>query len=82
MTFDIVWTVLKKIIDVILVWFVFYYILKNIRNNVKMTMLFKGIVVLLLIKLLSDTLGLVTIGIIFEYLIMWGPLALVIIFLV
>ena len=80
MTIEVVWTVLKKIIDVILVWFVFYFILKNIRNNVKMTMLFKGIVVLLLIKLVSDTLGLVTIGIIFEYLIMWGPLALVIIF--
>ncbi|MDD2625698.1 MAG: diadenylate cyclase CdaA, partial [Bacilli bacterium] len=37
-------------------------------------------VILLLIKILSDTLGLVTIGLIFEYLIMWGPLALVIVF--
>ena len=80
MTLETVWIVAKKILDVILVWFVFYFILKNIRNNVKMSLLFKGIVVLLLIKLLSDTLGLVTIGLIFEYLIMWGPLALVIIF--
>jgi diadenylate cyclase len=45
-----------------------------------MSLLFKGIVILLLIKILSDTLGLVTIGLIFEYLIMWGPLALVIVF--
>ncbi len=80
MTIDTVWTIAKKILDIILVWFVFYYILKNIRNNVKMTMLFKGIIILLIIKLVSDLLGLVTIGIIFEYLIMWGPLALVIIF--
>lgn len=80
MTFDTIWTIVKKIIDIILVWFIFYYILKNIRNNVKMTMLFKGILILLIIKLASDLLGLVTIGIIFEYLIMWGPLALVIIF--
>ncbi len=80
MTIEIVWTVVKKIIDVILVWFVFYFILKSIRNNVKMTLLFKGILALLLIKLLSNTLGLVTVGLIFEYLIMWGPLALIIIF--
>ena len=80
MTFEIVWTVVKKIIDVILVWFVFYFILKSIRNNVKMALLFKGIIALLLIKLLSNALGLVTVGLIFEYLIMWGPLALIIIF--
>ena len=52
MTFETVWTVVKKIIDIILVWFVFYFILKSIRNNVKMTLLFKGIIALLLIKLL------------------------------
>ena len=80
MTLELVWTIAKKVIDIILVWFVFYFILKNIRNNVKMSLLFKGIVILLLIKILSDTLGLVTIGLIFEYLIMWGPLALVIVF--
>ena len=45
-----------------------------------MTLLFKGIAALLIIKLLSNALGLVTVGLIFEYLIMWGPLALVIVF--
>lgn len=80
MTLETVWTVVKKIIDVILVWIVFYFILKNIRNNVKMSLLFKGMIFLLIIKILSNTLGLVTVGILFEYLIMWGPLALIIIF--
>ena len=27
-------TILRKIVDVSIVWFVFYYILKNIKNNV------------------------------------------------
>jgi diadenylate cyclase len=80
MTFDLVVSTIKKIIDVVLVWLVFYFVFKNIRNNVKMTLLFKGIVFVLIIKLISDWLGLVTIGLLLEYVIMWGPLALIIIF--
>jgi diadenylate cyclase len=80
MTFDLILSTVKKIIDVALVWLVFYFVFKNIRNSVKMTLLFKGIVFILLIKLISDWLGLVTIGLLLEYVIMWGPLALIIIF--
>jgi diadenylate cyclase len=57
-----------------------YYVLKNIKNNVKMTMLFKGLIILLIIKVLADVLNLFTIGLLLEYVIMWGPLALIIIF--
>lgn len=80
MTLDLLISTLRKIIDVSLVWFVFYFVLKNIRNNVKMTLLFKGIVFIVIIKLISDWLNLVTIGLLLEYAIMWGPLALIIIF--
>ena len=80
MTFDLIISTIKKIIDVSLVWLVFYFIFKNIRNNVKMTLLFKGIIFIFFIKLVSDWLDLVTIGLILEYIIMWGPLALIIIF--
>mgnify|MGYP000880875080 CR=1 FL=1 len=80
MTLDFIFSTIKKIIDVALVWFVLYYIFKNIRNNVKMSLLFKGILFILIIKVFSDWLGLVTIGLLLEYVIMWGPLALIIIF--
>lgn len=80
MTFDFIISTVMKIIDVALVWLVLYYIFKNIRNNVKMSLLFKGIVFILLIKLASDWLGLITIGLLLEYVIMWGPLGLIIIF--
>lgn len=30
--------VLRKLVDISLVWFIFYYILKNIKNNVKLTL--------------------------------------------
>ena len=36
MTLDSVLVILRAIIDISLVWMVIYFILKNIKNNVKM----------------------------------------------
>lgn len=80
MTLDSIITIIKKIADISLVWLAIYYILKNIRNNVKLTLLFKGVAIILILKLVSNWLGLTTIGLLLEYVIMWGPLALIIIF--
>ncbi len=77
---DSILVILQKIIDISLVWIIIYFILKNIKNNVKMILLFKGVLVIIIIKLLSDALNLTTIGLFLEYVIMWGPLALIIIF--
>ena len=80
MTLDSVLVILRAIIDISLVWMVIYFILKSIKDNVKMILLFKGVFVVLIVKILSDTLNLTTIGLLLEYVIMWGPLALIIIF--
>lgn len=80
MTLESIIDLVKKIIDISLVWAMFYYILKNIKNNVKLTLLFKGVAVILILKIVSDLIGLQTIGLLLEYVIMWGPLALIIIF--
>ena len=80
MTLDSLVLIVKHIIDISLVWLMVYYILKNIRNNVKLTLLFKGVLIILILKLVSDWVGLTTIGLLLEYVIMWGPLALIIIF--
>ena len=58
----------------------FYYILKNIKNNVKMSLLFKGVLIIIFLKLLSMWLSLHTLGLILEYVIMYGPLAIIVIF--
>ena len=80
MIVDNILDILKNILDVLLVWFMFYYILKNIKNNVKMSLLFKGVLVIIILKLISGWLGLNTLGLILEYIIMYGPLAIIIIF--
>lgn len=76
---DIV-NIIRKIVDVSLVWLIFYFILKNIKNNVKLSMLFKGVTIIIVLKLVSDWLGLTTIEVLLEYIIQWGPVALIIIF--
>ena len=80
MTIDGILSIISKITDILIVWFIFYYILKNIKNNVKLTLIFKGVIILVVLKVISEWFNFVTIGLLLEYLIMWGPLALIIIF--
>ncbi len=80
MSFNSIITILQKIIDVSLVWVLIYFVLKNLKNNVKLVLIFKGVLIVVLVKVLSDYLNLTTIGLLLEYVIMWGPLALIIIF--
>ena len=78
MTFDSIVEFLRKIIDVLIVWLVLYYVLKSIRKNVKMVLLFKGILIIVALKLLGDWLGLTVISVLLDYVIQWGPLALIV----
>ena len=80
MTLANIWDVVTKIIDIGIVWLVFYFILKNIKNNIKMVLIFKGVLLILVIKFLSDLLDLYTVGVILQYCLEWGPLAIIVIF--
>lgn len=80
MTVDGIIELIRKLVDVLILWLVFYYILKNLRKNVKMVLLFKGILIIVGLKILSDLFGLPTIGYLLDYVIQWGPLAIIIIF--
>ena len=80
MSLQALWSILTKIMDICVVWLLFYYILKNIRNNVKMILIVKGVISVLFIEVMSKVFNLYTVGIIFEYILEWGPLAVIIIF--
>ena len=73
-------SILTKVLDIAIVWFMIYQLLKYSKNNFKLTLLFKGLLIVIVLKLMSDWLKLNTVGIILEYVISWGPLALIIIF--
>ena len=69
-----------KILDIAIVWFILYQLLKYSRSNFKLTLIFKGVLIIILLKWLSNLLNLYTVGMLIEYVIAWGPLALIIIF--
>ncbi len=80
MIYTTIFNIFTKILDIAIVWFMFYQIFKYSRNNFKLTLIFKGVIVIIILKVLSDWLNLNTVGTLLEYLISWGPLALIIIF--
>lgn len=80
MTLAGLWSVFTKVLDICIVWILFYFILKNIKNNVKMVLILKGVLLILLIEIISKILNLYTVGLLLEYVIEWGPIAIIIIF--
>lgn len=73
-------SIIRKIVDISLVWMIFYFILKNIKNNVKLSLIIKGVIIILAFKVVSDLLGLTTMKVLLEYIIQWGFVSLIIIF--
>ncbi len=73
-------TILRKIVDISLVWLIFYFILKNIKNNVKLSLIFKGLLFIIILKVISEIFGFITVGYLLDYIIQWGPVAVIVIF--
>ena len=80
MILSTIWSIITKVIDICIVWCLVYYILKNVKHNSKMVLIVKGILIILIFKLLSDALDLYTVGVLLEYVFEWGPLALIVLF--
>ena len=73
-------SILRRLVDICLVWVIFYFILKNIKNNIKLSLIFKGVVFVIVLSWISDWLGFTTIAVLLDYVIQWGPIALIVIF--
>ena len=75
-----IFTILRKIVDISLVWLIFYFILKNIKNNVKLSLIFKGLLFIIILKVIIEIFGFITVGYLLDYIIQWGPVAVIVIF--
>ncbi len=74
------WSLVTKVLDICIVWLLFYFVLKNIKNNAKMVLILKGVLLVIFIGFISDVLNLYTVGLLLEYVVEWGPLAIIVIF--
>ncbi|KAB2330713.1 diadenylate cyclase CdaA [Bacillus mesophilum] len=70
---------LSNTIDILLVWFVIYKLIMIVKGT-KAVQLVKGIFVILLVKIISDQFHLQTLGWMMEQVLLWGFLAIAIIF--
>ena len=80
LTLQNIWSVFRVVIDIAIMWFLFYYAIKAIRNNNRTVQIFKGIIAVVLINGLAKLLGLQTLTYFTDIFINWGLLACIIIF--
>ncbi|MCL6573563.1 MAG: diadenylate cyclase CdaA [Bacillus sp. (in: Bacteria)] len=73
------WKYLASIVDIILVWYVIYKLI-NVIKGTKAIQLLKGILVILLVRVVSEFLGLQTLSWMMNQVITYGFLAIIIIF--
>ena len=80
MNLSFIWSILTKVLDICILWIAIFFILKNVKNNSKILLIVKGVIIVIFVKIVSDLLGLHTVGVLLEYAVEWGPLALIVIF--
>lgn len=71
---------LRMVFDILILWILLYYTIKIVRNNSRTTQIFKGIVLILLIKASASFFGLTTVAWLAGIFVTWGFLAVIIIF--
>ena len=73
-------SLLRLALDLFLVWILFYYLILIVKKNLRTLQIFKGILIILLVKLLTEALNLNTLGYLVNAVLMWGTVAIFVIF--
>lgn len=77
--FSPITSIIINIVDVLLVWFVIYQLIKIIKGT-KAVQLLKGIFVIVIVRVITEVFHLDTLGAMMDQVIKWGFLAIIIIF--
>lgn len=71
---------IKLILDILVVWALIYSALRLVRNNSRTIQIFKGLLVILLVKALAVWLGLNALSYLIDMFLDWGVVAILILF--
>lgn len=71
---------LRVFFDVVLIWIIVYYAIKLVRNNARTVQIFKGVILILVVRGIATALGLVTTAWLAGLFVNFGFLAIIIIF--
>lgn len=77
---SVVINVIRTIVDLTAVCLIFYYLITTFKKSMKTLQLFKGVLVILFVKLLTSLFNLETLDYLVDAVITWGVLAIIIIF--
>lgn len=73
-------SVMRVIIEFLIIWIIIYYLLKIVRNNSRTVQIFKGILVIFILRFISNSLGLTTLTTLLDFFIQSGIIIIIIIF--
>ncbi len=80
LNWSVVINFLRSFIDLIVVWFLFYYLISMFKANMRTMQLFKGVLFILIVRVITSALGLLTLNYIADSIVNWGVLAMIIVF--
>ena len=77
---SLIFNVVRTIIDLILVWYVIYVLVSMMRQNMRTMQLFKGVLLILILKIFTNLLGLSAMDYLVDTVLTWGVVAIIIVF--
>jgi len=78
--FSLIMNIIRTLIDLLLVWYILYLGISMFKQNMRTMQLFKGVLIILLIKLVTSVLGLSTMSYLVDTVLTWGIIAIIVIF--
>lgn len=72
--------VVRTVIDLLLVWYILYVLISMFKQNMRTMQLFKGVLIILILKLVTMVLGLSTMSYLVDTILTWGIVMIVVIF--
>lgn len=79
-TINNLWTLVQQLLDIACVWAVVYYCLRIVKNNSRTIQIFKGVLLIVIIRFAASIIGLHTVADLADSIMNWGVIAIVIIF--
>ena len=70
--FSLIMNIIRTLIDLLLVWYILYLGISMFKQNMRTMQLFKGVLIILLIKLVTSVLGLSTMSYLVDTVLTWG----------
>lgn len=78
--FTFIWNIVRTLIDIALVWYILYLFIGMFRQNMRTMQIFKGVLFILFLKIVTSMFGLSTMDYVVDAILTWGIIAIIVVF--